>query len=177
MRTSGKVAVVLACCLFIALSAVSGLGAEDYKIGFVDARKAINECKAGREAKDSISMEIEKLQNQIIAKQNELQNLKETIDRQASILTEEAKSAKEREYQQKLRESQRWADEIEVDVKQKREELETAISKKLQRVIQKMGTEEGYTLILEKNEKILLFAAQAIDLTDRVIKGIDALGN
>jgi len=177
MRILGRVFVILACCLFVALSNAGYLGAEDFKIGYVDARKAINECKAGKEAKNTITATIDKLQDQITGKQNELQNLKESLDRQSSVLTDEARSAKEREYQLKLRESQRWADEIQGDIKQKREELETAISRKLQKVIEKIGTDEGYAIILEKNEKILLFASKAIDLTDRVIKGIDALGN
>jgi Skp family chaperone for outer membrane proteins len=41
-------------------------------------------------------------------------------------------------------------------------------------VIQKVGADEGYTLILDKNENIVLFASKAIDVTDRVIKAYDA---
>jgi Skp family chaperone for outer membrane proteins len=40
-------------------------------------------------------------------------------------------------------------------------------------VIQKLGADEGYTLILEKNEAIVLYASKVIDLTDRVIKLYD----
>ncbi len=177
MRIFGRVIVFLACCVFVILLTSGGVGAEDLKFGYVDARKAMNECKSGKKAKDTIAMEIEKIQNQIMTRQNELDTLKESIARQATVLTEDAKSAKEREYQQKAREYQRWADEIQVDIKQKRDELETVISRDLQKVIQKIGEDEGYTIILEKNEKIVLFVSKAIDLTDRVIKGIDALKN
>ncbi|MEN6463848.1 MAG: OmpH family outer membrane protein [Syntrophaceae bacterium] len=175
MRTFRRIIAVLACFIFAALSAASGLGAEDLKFGYVDARKAMNECKAGKQAKSTIAAEIDKLQNQITDRQNELQNLKESIERQATVLTDSAKSAREREYQQKLREYQRWADEIQVDVKQKREELETNISRNLNKVIQQIGADDGYTVILEKNEKVVLYVTKAVDLTDRVIKGIDAL--
>jgi Skp family chaperone for outer membrane proteins len=41
-------------------------------------------------------------------------------------------------------------------------------------VIQKLGADEGYTLILEKNESIVLFASKTIDITDRAIKAFDA---
>ena len=34
----------------------------------------------------------------------------------------------------------------------------------------KLGAEEGYLLILEKNENIALFGSKSIDPTDRVIK-------
>jgi Skp family chaperone for outer membrane proteins len=52
--------------------------------------------------------------------------------------------------------------------------MERTISQALQKVIKKMGEEEGYTFILEKNENIVLFSSKAIDLTDRVIKTYDA---
>lgn len=175
MRIFGRVFVLLACCAFVVMLTAGGLGAEDLKFGYVDARKAMNECKAGRLAKNTMSTEIERIQSQITARQNELDMIKESSERQATILTEQAKSAKEREYQQKMREYQRWADEVQVDIKQKREELETNISRDLQKVIQKIGTDDGYTIILEKNEKVVLYVTKAIDLTDRVIKGLDAL--
>jgi Skp family chaperone for outer membrane proteins len=57
---------------------------------------------------------------------------------------------------------------------QKRMEMERNISAGLIKVIQKVGTEEGYTFILEKNESIVLYASKAIDITDRVIKAHDA---
>jgi len=41
-------------------------------------------------------------------------------------------------------------------------------------VIQKLGADEGYTLILEKNESIVLFASKPTDITDHVIKAFDA---
>ena len=41
-------------------------------------------------------------------------------------------------------------------------------------MIKKLGEDEGYTLVLEKNESIVLFASKTIDVTDRVIKVFDA---
>jgi Skp family chaperone for outer membrane proteins len=52
--------------------------------------------------------------------------------------------------------------------------MERNISIALQKVIQKVGADEGYTLILEKNENIVLFVSKTIDITDRVIKAYDA---
>ncbi len=175
MNMFRRVFTVSACILIAGLLCAGALSAQELKFGYVDARRAMNECKAGKQAKTTITAEIDRLQNQITARQNELQNLKESMERQATVLTDAAKSAREREYQVKMREYQRWADEVQVEVKQKRDELEMNISKNLQKVIQQIGAEEGYTIILEKNEKVVLYVTKAIDLTDRVIKGIDAL--
>lgn len=175
MRISGRIFAYLASCALLIFLTAGALGAEDLKFGYVDARKAMNECRAGLKAKSAMSAEIEKIQNQILARQNELDTLKESITRQATVLTEQARSSKEREYQQKTRDYQRWADEVQVDLKQKRDELENEISRDLHKVIQKIGKDEGYTIILEKNEKVVLYVTKAIDLTEQVVKGLDAL--
>jgi Skp family chaperone for outer membrane proteins len=37
-----------------------------------------------------------------------------------------------------------------------------------------LGADEGYTLILEKNDNIVLFTSKSTDITDLVIKAYDA---
>ena len=146
----------------------------DVKIAYVDIQKAVNESNAGKEAKKVIGRELEKFQKQIADKQKELQQLKETFEKQAPMLNPEARATKEKEYQAKVRDFQRWGEDSQNEINQKRIEMEKNISIGLLKVIQKLGSDDGYMLILEKNENIVLFVSKAIDITDRVIKLFDA---
>lgn len=148
--------------------------ASSLKIGFVDIQKAVNECNAGKEAKKAIIKEVEKLQRLFADKQKELQAMKESLDKQAPMLNPDARAAKEKELQTKVREFQRWQEDSQNEVNQKRLEMERTVALGLQKVIQKLGADEGFTCILELNENIVLFASKAVDLTDRVIKLHDA---
>ena len=148
--------------------------AVDLKIAYVDIQKAVNESNTGKDAKKVITKEVEKFQRQIADKQKELQTLKESLEKQAPMLTPDARATREKEYQNKLREFQRWGEDTQNEINQKRVEMERNISVALQKVIQKVGADEGYTLILEKNENIVLFVSKTIDITDRVIKAYDA---
>lgn len=148
-------------------------GTAEFKIASVDIQKAVNECNAGKDAKKDITKEVEKFQRLIAEKQKELQTMKETLEKQAAMLNPDARTAKEKEYQSKLRDFQRWGEDYQNDLNLKRTEKERAISQNLQKVIQKLGADEGYTLILEKNEAIVLYASKVIDITDRVIKLYD----
>ncbi len=148
--------------------------AADLKVAYVDIQKAINECNAGKEAKKAITKDVERIQHLGADKQKELQTMKESVEKQTLMLTPEARASKEKEYQTKLRDFQRWADDTQNEMNQKRMEMERNISSGLIRVIQKVGTDEGYTFILEKNESIVLYASKALDITDRVIKAFDA---
>jgi len=143
------------------------------KIGSVDIQKAVNECSAGKEAKKALTQEVEKFQRLIAEKQKELQDMKESLEKRGPMLNPEARAAKEKELQSRLRDFQRWGEDNQNEVKAKGMEIERNLAVGLQKVIQKMGADEGYTLVLEKNENIVLYASKSIDLTDRVIKAFD----
>ena len=160
--------------IIILLGWLGAVLAADLKVGSVDIQKAVNECNAGKEAKKAITKEVEKFQRLIADKQKDLQTMKESLDKQSPMLNPEARATKEKEYQSKLREFQRWGEDNQNEINQKRVEMVRNISMGLQKVIQKVGADEGYTFILEKNETIVLFASKAIDITDRVIKAFDA---
>jgi len=145
----------------------------DIKIGWVDMQKAVNECNAGKEAKRTLSNEVEKVQRLIAEKQKELQEMKESLEKQGLMLTPEARASREKEFQTKLRDSQRWGEDVQNEFNQKRIEMERNISGGLVKVVQEIGAKEGYTVILEKNENIVLFTSKSIDLTDLVIKAYD----
>ncbi len=147
--------------------------AAEMKIGYVDIQRAVNDCQAGKEAKKTITKEFEKYQRVGAEKQKELQTMKEAFEKQAPMLNPDARTAKEKEYQSKLRDLQRWAEDSQNEINQKRMELERTISAGLQKVILKVGAEDGYTLVLEKNETIVLYASKTIDLTEKVIKLFD----
>ena len=148
--------------------------AAELKVAYVDIQRAVNECNAGKEAKKVITKEVEKFQRLIADKQRELQTLKESLEKQAPMLTSDARATREKDYQNKLREFQRWGEDTQNEINQKRTEMERNISMGFQKVIQKVGADEGYTLILEKNENIVLYVSKALDITDRVIKAYDA---
>jgi outer membrane protein len=166
-----KLSVVIG---MILLGWFGSVWAADLKIAYVDIQKAVNESNAGKDAKKLITKDVEKFQGQIADKQKVLQTMKESLEKQAPMLNPDARATREKEYQNKLREFQRWGEDTQNEINQKRMEMERNISIGLQKVIQKVGADEGYTLILEKNESIVLFVSKALDITDRVIKAYDA---
>jgi len=172
MKMSGKKLSVVTG--MILLGWFGSVLAADLKIAYVDIQKAVNDSNAGKEAKKAITKDVEKFQRLVADKQKELQTLKESLDKQILMLTPDARANKEKEYQNKLREFQRWGEDTQNEVNQKRTEMERNISAALMKVIQKIGADEGYTVILERNENIVLFASKSIDITDRVIKAYDA---
>ena len=144
------------------------------KIGCVDIQRTINECNAGKDAKKVLTKEAEKVQNLILEKQKELQGMKESLEKQSLMLSPEARASREKDLQAAFRDYQRWGEDVQNEMNQKKMEMERTLFIALQKVIQKLGADEGYTLILERNENIVLFASKPTDITDLVIKAYDA---
>lgn len=155
------------------LSVVPALSA-DVKVGYVDLQKALNQSEAGKAAKERITKTVRDYEGTVETRQKELRKLKEELEKQALVLSEDARSTRERDYQQKLRDFQRFTKDIQDELQQKDAEFTQRILKELIQVIEEMGQKEGFTIILEKTESSILYAGSNIDITDRVIKTYDA---
>jgi outer membrane protein len=166
--TKGK-GIILCGILTLWVSGTMAYAAE-LKIGCVDMQRALNESDAGKEAKAVMEGEYQKFQSEIAQRRKELQDFQENLQRQGLMLSQQARKEKEREYQNKLKEFKRWGEDRQAELKQKEMELTKATLKGLAATVKKLGEEEKFTFILEKNEAILLYASKAVDLTDRVIQ-------
>jgi len=173
MTTYGKrIGMVIGFIIIVGCFGV--VSAAEIKIAVVDIQKAMNECNEGKEAKKALQKEMEKIQRQFQEKQQDLQTMETSLKKQAPMLTAEAQEKKGKEFQTKVRDYQRWLDDNQKEIQQKGAGVEREISIALLKVIKKIGEEEGFTFILEKNENIVLFASKTIEITDRVIKAFDA---
>ncbi len=158
-------------CLAVATAfAFPVWGAEAMKIGYVDMQRALNQCEAGQEAKKLITSEVEKMQKNLVAKQKEVEKLKEDLEKRGSVMNESVRRDKERDYQAKFRDLQRIQRDFEEDLRRKDREVTDRVLLDLAKIIKKIGEDGKYTMILEKNQPAIIYISGALELTDEVIK-------
>ncbi|MCL4457269.1 MAG: OmpH family outer membrane protein [Nitrospirae bacterium] len=166
-----KILVAVSIMLCIAGGTVSkATAAEALKVGIVDLFMALNESEAGKKAKTDLESLIKSKQTVIDEKGKKLEALKGELEKQTAIISAEARKAKEEELERLARDFQRIVTDSQAEVKKKEGELTGGIIKDLRDVINKIAQEEGYSLILERAEGLVLYAAKPLDITDRVIK-------
>lgn len=144
--------------------------ADALKIGYVDLRVALNESEAGKKAKAELESLIKAKQGAIEDKGRGIERLKGELEKQASVLSAEAKKAKEEEMDRLMRDYQRLVQDSQAEVKKKENELTGTILKELREIIDRIGQEGGYSLILENVEGIILYSRKDLDITEKVIK-------
>ena len=169
MRTIGLIMVIF----LILFGMEPTFGASDYKLAFVDLQKALNLSKAGQDAKEKFAKEVEEAEEKLALKQEELKKLKEILEKQSAMLTEETLKEKEKDYQAKLRDFKRLYEDSQNELKLQDNEAVKAILEELVKVTQKYGKENGFTFIFEKSESALLFANEARDVTEAILKIYD----
>jgi len=147
--------------------------ASEYKIAFVDLQKALNLCKAGQDAKEEFARKVEKAEEKLASQQEELKRLKEILEKQSAMLNEETFKKKEKDYQTRLRDFKRLYEDSQNELKVQDSEITKEILEELVKVTQEYGKEKGYTFIFERSESALLFADDATEVTEEIIKIYD----
>ena len=159
---------ILAAVLTVCVTAVTAFAA-DTKIGYIDMQRAINTSESGKEAKEQLAARLKKYQDEINLRQDDLKRMKEELEKQGMLLSDTARSSKEKDYQQKLKEFQRFTKDAQDELQGKDEEFTRKILGEMEKVILEFGKKNGFTFIFVKNES-MLFADEKADLTDEVLK-------
>jgi outer membrane protein len=159
--------------LFVAVILMLTVGhvyADNVKVGVVDLMKALNESDAGKKAKTELEGIIKAKQTVIDAKGKEIEKLKSDLEKQSSVLSADARKSKEDELEKMIREYQRIVSDSQSEVKKRESELTNGILQEIRAIVSKMGKDEGYTMIIENAEGIILYSQKGLNLTDAVIK-------
>ncbi len=163
-----KISVILIALLFLAVPAFA------QKIGYVDLQRALNLSKAGVAAKQQMTEQVQKYEGEFKTRQDDVLRMKGDLEKQAALLSDSARAEREREYQRRVTDLQRFQQDIQEDLQRKDAEFTGRIINELFEIMQKLGTESDYTMIIERNEGAIVYADPKFDLTDELIKAYDA---
>lgn len=156
--------------LFTLFSIGVAFAADTEKIGHVDLRTALNESDAGKKAMSDLDSVVKTKQAALDEKAKSIEKFKAELEKQLSVLSFEAKRTKEEEIERLVRDFQRFAQDSQAEVQKKQTEITTVIVKELKEVAEKIGRDEGYSIILENVGGLILYSKKELDITDRVLK-------
>lgn len=162
--------IVVAALMILSLATVAG--AADLKIGYVDLQKALTMSAAGQAAKAKMDGEIKTIEEEVKQRQADLTALQESLQKQAALLSDEAKRDKEREFQQQVRDFQRFTKDKQEEMRSKEMTYTQQILRDLGAQVVTMSKDLGITMMLEKGQ--LVYAVDSIDYTEALIKAYDA---
>lgn len=158
--------------LFFIFTLGSYAYAVDTKVAFVDLQRVFNDCAKGKATKAEWEDMVMQRQSVVEMKQKEKDRLQDELNKQTLMLAEEAKRQKLDQIEKLQRDIQRMIDDFDNEMQKFQRDKEIEMIKDLDAIIGKLGTENKYSIILRA--EIVVYAAEGIDITDKVIEKYDA---
>ncbi|MFH0809325.1 MAG: OmpH family outer membrane protein [Pseudomonadota bacterium] len=163
-RLAAILAVVLAMAwLLPAVAAAEG------KVGIVDIQRAVSETDAGKRELQKLDERVKKMQAEIDSKKKAVEKAQVDLKTQGSVLSAEAVRDKKREIERQNQDLTTMAQDYQEDLAQAQQATLAPLLKGLADVIEKMGQEQGFSVILERQAGVVFFTP-AMDVTAAVVK-------
>lgn len=158
----------------LALSAIMAL-AQDVKIGYIDSIKIFAENKETQAAEALYRKDVDQWEAQKQRMEQELMRLGEELNAQSAMLSDEKKAERRLEVQRKSDEYKRFMEDTFGDnglAARRNKELTQPIVDKINRVVEKIAQEQGYTMIFDVANANIVYADKALDITDLVLTAL-----
>jgi outer membrane protein len=160
--------------LLLALAAVPAAGrAADQKIGYVDLQRALNEVDEGKTAKALLQKDFAEKQRQLDVKKGEFEKLQADFEKQAVVMSEQARKDKAQDLDRRARELQALFVNLQKDLSDREREATRGIFDRMAAISREIAEADGFTYVLEKGAGIV-YAPASLDLTNELIRKYNA---
>jgi outer membrane protein len=145
--------------------------AQDLKIGVVNIPALMEQAPQARVAMTALDEEFKPRQREIIAKQTELQELTEKVQRDLAVMGETERRNAEKDLRDLQREVTRLQTEFREDLNLRRNEELGNLQRSLLKEVQDFAEASGYDLVVGDG---VLFASTAVNITENVLRAMEA---
>ena len=143
------------------------------RIAFSDSQRVVARSAAGVAARDALEREKAAMQKKLDGEQAELTKLKDDLEKKGQLLSAEVRKEKTETLERRVRDLRRLVDDFEKDYQKKDRELMGKFLRELSGVVQKVGKEKGFTMIVDARGAGVIYGAPEADLTEEIIRAFD----
>ncbi|MEJ2096961.1 MAG: OmpH family outer membrane protein [Deltaproteobacteria bacterium] len=165
-----KILVLVSLISFMA--SLPCFAADVAKIGIVDIQKVLHTSSIGKMAKAQINKKAREMEANLNEKKDEIQKLKESLEREALVISKEKQEEREREIRIKINDIRELKKKYENDLKQIEAKVVKRIQVDVSKVVQEIGKKEGYLMVI--SNAVVLYSPTSIDITDQLIEAYNA---
>lgn len=158
--------ILLTICLILT---VSFSASAETKIGFIDMKGVLAKSEPGIKAMDQLKAQFKDMKDNLDTQKKSLDTLKDELQKQSMVLSQEAKLDKEAQYKRKVRDFQDMGQNYQRKLQQAEQSLSKPIIDKLMTVTQEYGKKNGFTAIFDLQASGVVYRQDGIDVTDAII--------
>lgn len=140
------------------------------RVAVIDVNKVLTSSAAGKAAYDKLKKMQDDRMERAKGMDEELKKLNADLETKRLSLSEDKVTEIQKQIADKRISMQRYAQDAEREIGEARDKELMALEAKIKPVIDSLGKEMGLAAIFNKFESGLVYASDAIDITDTVIK-------
>ena len=156
--------------LLMALAALAVPVSAQTKVAVIDVQRVVTESDPGKQALQKLRELQEEKIEQGRNMQQELEQLRDQFSKQRFTLSEEKLEEMGGEIEDREIALQRFQDDATRTLEEARRSALGRLEQQIMPIIDEIGNESGYTLIFNKFQSGLVYADDAVDITDDVIR-------
>ena len=161
---------LLALGLLVVLAGATGADDEPLRIAVVDVNQALNSTDEGKAAREELARKQREAEARVQPRIERFKELQEELKSKKFVLSEDALYQRQLDLLELKNEIEFEMKELEGKFKVDEERIVGPLRKKMVEVVQGIGREQGFTLIVERASPGLLYSREALDITDAVIE-------
>jgi outer membrane protein len=146
--------------------------AQELKIGYVNSDRILREAAPAKAAQAKLEGEFSKREKELADLAARLKAASDKLEKDSPTLSDAERGRRQRELVEQDRDFQRKRREFQEDLAQRKNEELATVVERANRVIRQIFETEKYDLILQE----AVFAGPKIDITEKVIKALNAQG-
>jgi outer membrane protein len=159
-------AVLVALIPAVAAAQVAG----SQRIAIVDVQRVLASSTAGAAARQQLERDRAAAQKEMDGLRAELEKLRDELEKRGPLLTPDVRREREARLERKRLDAARRAEDLQAELKKKESALVQKALQDVSSLIDRVGKEQGYFIIVEKRSGGVLYAAPEADLTDEIIR-------
>ena len=137
----------------------------------VDSHRVLTESKAGKAIYAQMQAKATSYDKGFAQEEQELAGVQQELQRQQSILAQDAFAAKARDFEQRVSEARRKVQASKYELSQGQNEAEKTVMKAILQILNDVAKERNANLVLDK--AVVVMFDNAYDVTDEIIKRLD----
>jgi len=156
--------------LAVIVMAMAMPAAAQSKIAVIDVQRVVTESDPGKEVMQNLRVLSDAKAQEGQALQQQMTTLQDQFNKQRFTVSEQRQAEMSKEIEDTQIAIRRFQDDAQRELQEAQRRELGGLEERILPIINQVGQAEGYTLIFNKFQSGLVYADEAVDVTDRVIQ-------
>jgi outer membrane protein len=129
--------------------------------------------KWGKQSNDEFKVSGEKIKQEVDGKARAFKTAREEFEKKREVMDEKARNKRQKELQDMQSEGEKLIMESNAKLSKLSQELSAPLVEKIIEIVKRIGKDDKYDYIFERDKGGIVYANEKEDLTDRIISELD----